>query len=74
MARVMEFTTGMVCHNMLSLRDRKLLRKHNLLEKEVDQRVVIAADEKSQTHPTPMKIFFVNSRCNKSYGYAMLKI
>jgi hypothetical protein len=62
----------MVCHTMLSLRDRKLLRKLKLLDKEADQRMVIAADEKSQTHPTPMKIFFVNPRCEESYVYAML--
>jgi hypothetical protein len=42
------------------------------MEKEVDQRVVIAADEKSQTHPTPLKIFFVTTGCDKSYVYAIL--
>jgi hypothetical protein len=42
------------------------------MEKEVDQRVVIAADEKSQTHATPLKIFFVPTGCDKSYVYAIL--
>ena len=57
---------------MLSLRDRNLLRKPNLMEKEIDQRVVIAADEKSQTHPTPLETCFRASKFDFLFNHAIL--